>query len=472
MIAVSPFEMEIILNIIKKHTPNYDVLAFGSRYKWTNTETSDLDLALIGEDKIGYSVISKIKEDFMESDLPFKVDVIDYNAISESFKKIIDAGNERIYKGKRERLGLRCKLGDVCDIKHGFAFKGEYFCDTPTEYLLVTPGNFAIGGGFQFGKPKNYNGPIPKDYMLNEGDLIVTMTDLSKQGDTLGYSAFIPEDNRYLHNQRIGLVTINSDNVLSEYVYWIMRTRDYQKYIVNHASGSTVKHTAPKTILSYEIELPDLDTQRTVADTLSSFDDKIANNTAINHNLEQMARAVWAERFGNREPNCKLGDWFPVITGKKDANVAKGGIYPFFSCSQNILYTDNYSFDANAILLAGNGDFNVKVYSGKFEAYQRTYVLIPNEQKHLGFLYYAIKHCLSEITSGFRGSVIRFITKGSIENFELFMPCDDETFGLFNGFVEQIAHNNAENARLAELRDTLLPRLMSGEVFVADLTAK
>ena len=134
------------------------------------------------------------------------------------------------------------KLGDICEIKHGYAFRGEHFCDEPTDYLLVTPGNFAIGGGFQE-KPKYYNGIIPDDYVLSMNDLIVTMTDLSKQGDTLGYSALVPASNRYLHNQRIGLVTIKSDCVLKEFVYWVMRTRNYQRFIVNPASGSTVKQT-------------------------------------------------------------------------------------------------------------------------------------------------------------------------------------------------------------------------------------
>ena len=97
MIAVSPAEMEIILDIIKKHVPNRDVLAFGSRYKWTHSDTSDLDLAITGGGKTGFDVICEIKEDFMESDLPFMVDVVDYHAISSAFRKIIDAGNEKIY---------------------------------------------------------------------------------------------------------------------------------------------------------------------------------------------------------------------------------------------------------------------------------------------------------------------------------------------------------------------------------------
>ena len=175
-------------------------------------------------------------------------------------------------------------LHEVCDIKHGYAFKGEFFCDTPTDYILTTPGNFSIGGGFQTGKPKYYNGPIPKTFLLNEGDLIVTMTDLSKQGDTLGYSALVP-NNRYLHNQRIGLVVMKSKKVLKEYVYWIMRTSDYQKYIVNHASGSTVKHTSPKSILSYKVNIPSLNTQFSIVSILQSLDAKIQLNKMLNHHL-------------------------------------------------------------------------------------------------------------------------------------------------------------------------------------------
>jgi len=179
---------------------------------------------------------------------------------------------------------LRSRLGDICDIKHGYAFKGEYFCDAPTEYLLVTPGNFAIGGGFQE-KPKYYCGLIPQDYLLSKNDLVITMTDLSKQGDTLGYPAFVPKDKRYLHNQRIGLVKLKTELVSKEYLYWLMRTRDYQRFIVNHATGSTVKHTSPKTILSYEFDFPNLPQQHIIAATLSALDDKITSNTAINHHL-------------------------------------------------------------------------------------------------------------------------------------------------------------------------------------------
>jgi type I restriction enzyme S subunit len=75
------------------------------------------------------------------------------------------------------------------------------------------------------------------------------MTDLSKIGDTLGYSAKVPTDNKnYLHNQRIGLLIYKNNDFDKEYIYWLLRTKHYQKSIVNSSTGSTVRHTSPKRI--------------------------------------------------------------------------------------------------------------------------------------------------------------------------------------------------------------------------------
>ena len=122
-----------------------------------------------------------------------------------------------------------------------------------------------------------------------------------------------------------------------------------------------------------------------------------------------------------------LGSFFTVKTGKRDANFATtDGQYPFFTCSQSVSRCDEYSFDGEALLLAGNGDFSIKRYSGKFDAYQRTYVLLPHDPEDRDFLFYAMKHYLSRITNGSRGSVISFLTKGMIEDFSFLCPDKEE----------------------------------------------
>ncbi len=196
------------------------------------------------------------------------------------------------------------RLSDLISIKHGFAFKGAFFSDAPTDAILVTPGNFAIGGGFKTDKLKFYNGSISEDYELKPDDLVVTMTDLSKQADTLGYSALIPNhpSQRYLHNQRIGLVEIKSHKLDKLYLYFLLRSQEYRHHVVSSATGSTVKHTSPSKIASFEFRLPPLKIQTNLGRALKSLEDKVQINSQINQTLEQMAQAIFKSWFVDFEP--------------------------------------------------------------------------------------------------------------------------------------------------------------------------
>jgi len=106
-------------------------------------------------------------------------------------------------------------------IKHGFSFKGEYF-DSEGDYILITPGNFKEEGGFKFdlAKAKFYKGDFPIEYICKKGDLIVAMTEQAE--GLLGSMAIVPEDNRFLHNQRIGLVRIDENEIDIEYLYHLL----------------------------------------------------------------------------------------------------------------------------------------------------------------------------------------------------------------------------------------------------------
>lgn len=161
--------------------------------------------------------------------------------------------------GKIPRAWKVTALGDLIDIKHGYAFKGEFFRTEPLGDILLTPGNFAIGGGFKDDKFKYYVGEVPESFVLDEGDLLVTMTDLSKAGDTLGYPAFIPSprDGRYLHNQRLGKVIIKHGALISKLnLYYLLRTDAYRHEVLASATGTTVKHTSPERIKAFEFPFP------------------------------------------------------------------------------------------------------------------------------------------------------------------------------------------------------------------------
>jgi len=183
---------------------------------------------------------------------------------------------------------MKYKLSELIDIKHGYAFKGDKITFEECDNILVTPGNFNIGGGFKYNKFKYFNGEYSKEYVLRENDIIITMTDLSKEGDTLGYAAKVPkiQGKVLLHNQRIGLVEfLKEKEVLKEYIYWYFRTRSYQSLIVATATGSTVKHTSPSRILECEIEVPGVNRQIRIVNLLESLEQKILLNNKLNDNL-------------------------------------------------------------------------------------------------------------------------------------------------------------------------------------------
>ena len=195
-------------------------------------------------------------------------------------------------------------LRDYIIIKHGYAFKGQNISTIDNNVVLVTPVNFAIGGGFKEDKCKYFDAEYPDDYVLKADDLIVTMTDLSKAIDTLGYSALVPDGKSkrvYLHNQRIGLVTINSDELNKHYIYWFMRSPYYQKMIAATSTGSTVHHTSPDRILDIEIELPKLENQNKIAAFLDNIENLIKLNVEINNNLPPHPCNAWISAKQRRQ---------------------------------------------------------------------------------------------------------------------------------------------------------------------------
>jgi len=270
-----------------------------------------------------------------------------------------------------------------------------------------------------------------------------------------------------------------------KWVYYKFKTFD----INSMDSGSAIPSTDRYELYALDITVPPVPEQRAIAATLSCLDDKIELNNRMNKTLEEMAQAIFKSWFVDFEPFQDgefvdselgripkgwrvgtLGEFFPIITGKKNANIAlEKGTYPFFSCSQTISYTDDFSFDANAILVAGNGDFNVKSYNGKFEAYQRTYVLIPYDKSLVGFLYYAMKYFLNDITSGYRGSVIKFITKSNLQDYKLALPpsfSNIEVITTMQSILSSIAEIERQTQMLVKIRDSILPKLISGEICV------
>jgi type I restriction enzyme S subunit len=150
-------------------------------------------------------------------------------------------------------------IAELCDIKHGYAFDGADFSnDVPDgNPLVVTPGNFTEDGNLLFNErnTKRYSGNTPTGFQFDIGDLVVVMTDLSSKMKILGKPAFVETDD-VLHNQRIGRLVFSTDRVEKRLLYYFMMTDGFLKNIKMSATGTMVKHTAPKRIMSNVIPFP------------------------------------------------------------------------------------------------------------------------------------------------------------------------------------------------------------------------
>jgi type I restriction enzyme, S subunit len=191
----------------------------------------------------------------------------------------------------------KCTLGDLIHVKHGFAFHGEYFSERGS-HILLTPGSFYDVGGFRDkgDKEKWYSGPVPAEYVLKAGELIIAMTEQAE--GLLGSSAIIPRSGLYLHNQRLGLVQVKDENATDRlFLYYLFNSQPVRQQIRASASGTKVRHTSPSRIAEVVVGLPVADLQRKIAGILAGYDELIENNQRRLRILEEMARSLYREWF-------------------------------------------------------------------------------------------------------------------------------------------------------------------------------
>lgn len=288
------------------------------------------------------------------------------------------------------------------------------------------------------------------------------------------------------------LVLRNNNKISPKFLYFFLSQNEFFDYVMKGSKGSKMPRGDKNHILNYPILC--VENEKIIGNFLFKINKKIENNNKISAKLEQMAKLIYDYYFvqfdypdENGKPYkssggamkyneilkreipinleiVKIKDILNVKTGKEDANFStKDGKYPFFTCAEKPLKCDISAFYGNAILVAGNGSFAVNHYTGNFNAYQRTYVLIP-PKKYYSVLFIEAEKSIKKFKNNSRGSIIKFITKGDIENISIIKDIDGKIYNLLNGIFEQIELLEKENQKLSSLRDFLLPMLMNGQV--------
>lgn len=157
-----------------------------------------------------------------------------------------------------------CRLEDLCEVKHGYAFKSKHF--GVSGPIVLTPGNFTEAGDLDFINKRvvRLSTEYGNEWVLKNGDLLVVMTDLSKQKKILGISLILNSPEVILHNQRIGLVIPHISDINRQYLCYSINRPSYKKYISDTATGSLISHTSPTKLLKGGIALPPLNEQHRI----------------------------------------------------------------------------------------------------------------------------------------------------------------------------------------------------------------
>ena len=387
------------------------------------------------------------------------------------------------------------RLGDVCSkIGSGATPLGGKEAYKGGDYHLIRSQNVL---DFAFSKDglasiNDEQANKLKNVEIIQGDVLLNIT-----GDSVARCCIVPSEILPARvNQHVAIIRPRKEELDNHYLLYYLQ--HYKRQLLQIASAGATRNAITKAMIENLI-LPcpkSLDDQRRIASILSSLDRKIELNNKINADLEEMAQAIFKNWFVDFEPFKdgkfvdselgmipegwkvgSLGDFCNVFTGRKNTNQAiEKGLYPFFSCAPEPLASNEAIFNGKAIIIAGNGSYTGRTsfYNGGFDLYQRTYACTIRERDKenlMIFFYHMMKQFFEPVKmGGTRGSSIPYIVMGDITQ-QKFPYSEDWLLrfsNIANSMMDKKLRIDKENSRLSLLRDTLLPRLMSGELEVPE----
>ncbi len=497
-IDIRPDHWAIVRDILQRHVPKHAVWAFGSRAKWTAKEYSDLDLAIITESPLPLATSAALAEDFSESDLPWKVDIVDWAETSEKFRQIIE----------RDRVVVQeLTLGSIVRLVRGTTYKSSLLGQSGP--VLLGLASIQRNGGFRKDALKTYGGDSPAKLLLSPGDLFVSLKDVTQSADLLGAVARVPEsiDSGRLTQDTVKL-DLGSSNYPRDLLYWTLRTPQYRAYCRNHATGTTNLGLSREDFLAYPLPGRTDEVLRLV-EALEALDKKIELNRRMNETLEAMARSLFKSWFVDFDgvpiedmQESELGliprDWqigtlanLAVLNPETwtrqtrpdeiryvDLSNTKWGriesITSYIaeeapSRAQRVLRPDDTIVGT---VRPGNGSYTLISEEG-LTGSTGFAVLRPKQKEYTALVYLAAtaSENIESLASLADGGAYPAVRADVVANTPVVIA-DQETITAFaqrvSPLLEKFAENERQSQALAQLRDTLLPKLISGEVRIKD----
>jgi type I restriction enzyme, S subunit len=400
------------------------------------------------------------------------------------------------------------RLGDMISLHGGISYKGEFLSDTGNS--LVTMG--CVSASERFKKPglKRYIGDFTERHRLRVGDMVIATRDVTQNRELLGSPALIPEGlpgEAVIAATNLYMVSNHSESPI-EFLYWLMKTPAYRNQIVASAKGTTIVMLTKDSVENFTFQLPPLAEQKAIVEVLGALDDKIELNRRMNGTLEAMARALFQSWFVDFDPvRAKLDGREPVGLDKATANLfpetfeetalghvpngwqvkplgevielAYGkplkaedrmhGPVCVYGANGPVGWHDVKLISGPGIVIGRKGNPGVVTWAhGDFYPIDTTFYVEPiGACRSLYFFYYALSlHNLANLSAD---SAVPGLNRNHAYMSKQVIPSQP----VLTAFDSQIApifaamHANEEQSRsLALARDTLLPKLLSGELTV------
>ncbi len=482
LIDLDKEQLGLLEAILKRHIPHKTIWAYGSRVTWKAGETSDLDLAVFDCDS---TEIFDLREALEESDLLISVDVMDWESIPENFKENIRRRYVVLQEKPRRPAGWReVKLGEVGEVITGKTPSEKNPEDWGNEMLFVTPSDYKNYGKFAYSSSRQLSneGVIRlKNKVLPFQSVMVTCI-----GSDMG--KVVMNKFQVVTNQQINSIITYPEVVQPAFLYYFLISI-YDLLRVYGTAGTAVPILNKADFERIIIFLPSLPEQKAIAEVLSSLDDKIDLLTRQNKTLEDMAQALFRKWFadaGSEEWDIgTLSDEFDFTMGQSPPgasyNEEKQGTPLFqgnadfgFRFPSNRVYTTEpkrfaEKFDTLISVRAPVGEQNMaqeRCCIGRGVASFRH----KKNKDFYTYTYYKMKSLMNEIKQfNQEGTVFGSISKSDFEKLEIVLPPYDliQSFqDSSQGIDEKIIYNQSQIQMLENLRDTLLPKLISGKVRV------
>ncbi|MBS3908713.1 MAG: restriction endonuclease subunit S [Actinobacteria bacterium] len=367
------------------------------------------------------------------------------------------------------------QLKDFISVKGGLAYKSEYIGQGTA--LLLGMGCVSNKEKFLMKGARFYAGDYPHSYLVKPGDIVLATRQQSDNLPILGKPALIP--NTLIGKQVIvgtNLYKVSKKaNIDDIYLFWLLKGQDYQDHIYQCSSGTTVRMITKDSVEFYQFLIPPLPEQKAIALVLSSLDDKIDLLHRQNKTLEAMAETLFRQWFVEEAQedweDGKLGDVIELHYGKGLKTEERAGSgYPVVGSSGVVDYHTEFLVRGPGIVIGRKGTLGKVIYLwDNFYPIDTTYY-VKSKVESVGLLYdyFLLK------TIGFEDmntdSAVPGLNRDIALSTEIKIPPEDKLHAfneLVADFIGKLKTNRDQIHTLEKLRDTLLPKLMSGEVRVA-----